>query len=141
MIKNLCVTFASFPGLKESLDLSKDIEDYLELEDTLVIEGNANKFKMPNIMVMATPKIPELKGIDKNSTLDDLSKSLNDLRKGGDDLLDGSKKLLDGNNQLNTNFAKFDQGVKSLDKGSKDLSSGIDKLNQSAPSLDNGAKV
>lgn len=138
--KKSSVTFASFPGLRESLDLSKDIEDYLELEDTLVIEGNANKFKMPNIMVMATPKIPELKGIDKNSTLDDLSKSLNDLRKGGDDLLDGSKKLLDGNNELNTNFAKFDKGVKSLDKGSKDLSSGIDKLNQSAPSLDNGAK-
>lgn len=139
--KKSSVTFASFPGLKESLDLSKDIEDYLELEDTLVIEGNTNKFKMPNIMVMATPKIPELKGIDKNSTLDDLSKSLNDLRKCGDDLLDGSKKLLDGNNELNTNFAKFDQGVKSLDKGSKDLSSGIDKLNQSAPSLDNGAKT
>lgn len=139
--KNSSVTFASFPGLKETLDLSKDIQDYLELEDTLVIEGNTNKFKMPNIMIMATPKLPELKDIDKNSTLDDLYKSLNDLKKGSDDLLNGSKKLFDGNNELNSKFAQFDQGVKSLDSGSKALNSGIDKLNQSAPSLDKGAKT
>ena len=139
--KNSSITFASFPGLKETLNLSKDFEDYLDLEDTLIIQGNTNKFKMPNIMVMATPKIPELKNINKNSTLDDLSKSLNDLRQGGDKLLDGSKKLFDGNSELNSKFAQFDQGVKTLDNGSKALNNGINKLNQAAPTLDKGAKT
>lgn len=138
--KNCSVTFASFPGLKESLDLSKDIKNYLELEDTLVIQGDTKKFEMPNIMILASPKLPDLKNINENSTLNDLSKALNDLSKGGDELLAGSKKLLDGNNELNSNFAKFDQGVKALDKGSKDLNSGINKLNDSAPTLNKGAK-
>lgn len=138
--KNCSVTFASFPGLKESIGLSKDIEKQLKLEDTLVIEGETNKFEMPNIMIMATPKLPELKGIDENSTLNDLSKALNDLRKGGDELLTGSKKLSNGNSELNSNFTKFDQGVKALDKGSNDLSNGINKLSESAPTLNKGAK-
>ncbi|CEO22742.1 hypothetical protein [Paraclostridium sordellii] len=138
--KNSSITFTSFPGLKETLELDKDLQKYIDLEDTLVIEGQANKFEMPNIMIVSTPKLPELKGIDENSTLNDLSKSLNDLKKGGDDLLDGSKKLLDGNNELNSNFAKFDEGVKSLAKGSTSLSEGINKLNQSAPTLNLGAK-
>ncbi|MGL5640804.1 MAG: hypothetical protein ACRDDM_00965 [Paraclostridium sp.] len=138
--KNCSVTFAAFPGLKESIDVSKDIEKYLELEDTLVIEGETTKFEMPNIMIISTPQLPELKGIDENSTLSDLSKSLKDLKNGGDELLTGSKKLLDGNNELNSNFKQFDQGVKSLDKGSNDLNNGINKLNESAPTLNNGAK-
>lgn len=138
--KNCSITSAAFPGLKETLDLKTDISDYLELEDTLVIEGNTTNFKMPNILIMATPEIPDLKKIDENSTLDDLSKALNDLKKGGDDLLDGSKKLLDGNNELNSNFAKFDKGVKSLDKGANDINEGINKLGKATPTLNQGAK-
>ncbi len=138
--KNCSVTFTSFPGLKESIDVSNDIEKYLKLEDKLVIEGKTTKFEMPSIMIMATPQLPELKGIDENSTLSDLSQALDKLKKGGDELLNGSKKLLDGNNQLNSNFAKFDKGVKSLDKGSNDINNGISKLSKATPTLNQGAK-
>lgn len=139
--KNCSVTFAAFPGLKESLDLDDKIEKYINIEDELIIEGNTTKFDLPTMMIVATPGDVDLKNIDESSTLNELSDALADLQKGSSDLLDGSKKLLDGNNELNSNFAKFDQGVKTLDKGSNELNSGINKLASSVPTLNEGTKT
>lgn len=137
--KNSSITFASLPGLKESLNIGSDLIDILNLKDTLVIEGKATNFKMPNIMVAASPEVGEIDKLDKDSSFGDLKKSIDDLQKGADALLDGTEKLSKGTSELNEKYKLFNNGVKTLDSGVGQLSQGIDKLGSSAPLLSKGA--
>ncbi|MDY2736914.1 MAG: hypothetical protein SOV48_13150, partial [Intestinibacter sp.] len=51
---NASITFVSLPGFSESLDLSKDMNDYLNLKDEIVITGNTTDFQVPTIMFAVT---------------------------------------------------------------------------------------
>ncbi|MFQ9286945.1 MAG: hypothetical protein ACLR3X_01915 [Intestinibacter bartlettii] len=44
---NASITFVSLPGLSQSLDLSDDLNSYLNLKDEMVITGNTTNFKVP----------------------------------------------------------------------------------------------
>ena len=65
---NASITFVSLPGLSESLDLSKDMNDYLNLKDEIVITGNTTNFQIPTIMFAVTSDITgTLEDIDEDN--------------------------------------------------------------------------
>lgn len=92
---NNIVTFAAFPGLKESLDINdKDLD--INLDNKLVIEGYANEFELGPIMITATTELPDLSNLKKADSLDDIKDSLNKLNDASNELLKGTKALNEG---------------------------------------------
>ena len=137
---NASITFVSLPGLSDSLDLSEDMNDYLDLKDEIVITGNTTDFKVPTIMFAVTSDITDtLEDMDEDMDFSELKDSLDKLQQGGADLVDGAKKVADGTETLNSNYVKFDNGVKTLDNGVGSLKNGADKLANNLPTLNNGA--
>ena len=76
---NQFITFLAMPGLSESLDL-KDSGfselNGLDFPETLTIEADAEKFKLPSMTVAATPKLVDS---DKLAQTDDVSKLVSNL--------------------------------------------------------------
>ena len=137
---NASITFVSLPGLSQSLDLSDDLNSYLNLKDEMVITGNTTNFKVPTIMFAVTSDITStLEDIDDDMDFSELKDSLQKLQDGGADLVDGAKKVADGTDTLNSKYSQFDDGVKTLDNGIGTLKSGADTLASNLPTLNNGA--
>lgn len=92
---NNIVTFAAFPGLKESLDINdKDLD--INLNNKLVIEGYTNSFELGPIMITATTELPDLSNLKKADTLEEIKNSLNKLNDASNELLKGTKALNEG---------------------------------------------
>lgn len=118
--KTIAVGFA-LPGMKESLDVDKDIPNKIE------ISMQVENFELGNIMSFATPKVLE------EGTLDDIYEELDDVYSQVYDLEDASKQLEDGTITLR-------DGIITLNNGAKDLRTGASNLNDGANKLNNGAK-
>ena len=81
---NASITFVSLPGLSQSLDLSDDLNSYLNLKDEMVITGNTTNFKVPTIMFAVTSDITStLEDIDDDMDFSELKDSLQKLQDGG----------------------------------------------------------
>lgn len=111
----------TLPGMKESLNLDKDIPNKLE------ITMQATDFELGNIMSFATPKILE------EGSLDDIYDDLDEVYSQVYDLEDASKQLEDGTITLR-------DGIITLNNGANDLNNGAQTLNSGAQTLNNGAK-
>ena len=118
--KTIAVGFA-LPGIKESLDIDKDIPNKIE------ISMQVENFEIGNIMSFATPKVLE------EGSLDDIYEELDDVYSQVYDLEDASKQLEDGTITLR-------DGIITLNNGAKDLRTGASTLNDGANKLNNGAK-
>src|SRR5699024_7069328 len=70
---NQVVTFVAFPGLQESLDIDRDV---IDIPEDITIEAETNKFEIGSIMIVATPKIPEMDSLDDAENLDELTDGL-----------------------------------------------------------------
>ena len=114
---NNIITFAAFPGLKESLGLSDDelkSDDKLKdinFSNKITIEAKTDKFELSPIMITATSTLPNLDGIKEADTIDELKDSLSSLKDASDKLLDGTKQLNDG---IQTAKSKLDKGLNAL---------------------------
>lgn len=97
---NQVVTFIALPGLKESLNINKDVDEALDLKDELEITADVENFEMGPIMVTATPKIPEVKEFKEAKNFDELFDGLDKLKDASSKLEDGSLKLKDGSLKL-----------------------------------------
>ena len=137
---NASITFISLPGLSKSLNLSSDLNNYLNLKDEIVITGNTTNFKVPTIMFALTSDITgTLEDIDGDMNFSELKSALQQLEDAGTELVDGAKQVADGSETLNSSYSKFDDGVKSLDSGITTLKEGSDTLANSLPTLNEGA--
>jgi len=92
---NKVVSFVSFPGLKESLDI-KTNEFGIDIPENLEITADASKFKMGPILITATPELPDMKEIKAADSLEDLRNGLNDLKNATNKIQDGAVKLNEG---------------------------------------------
>lgn len=97
---NQAITFIALPGLKESLSINKDVEDLIDLKDSLEITAEVKNFEMGPIMMTATPKIPEVKEFKDAKNFDELFEGLDKLKDASTQLEDGSFKLKDGSQKL-----------------------------------------
>lgn len=121
---NSIVTFISLPGLKDSLNVDKDLID-LDLQESLEVTADAENFKLGPIMITATPNLPDVKAFKEAKNISELKDGINELKDASTQLKDGAKKLSDG---------------ESLFAGKMgDLVSGVDKLNSGSSTLKNGS--
>lgn len=108
---NQAITFIALPGLKESLSINEDVEDLIDLKDSLEITAEVKNFEMGPIMMTATPKIPEVKEFSDAKNLDELFEGLDKLKDASTQLEDGSFKLKDGSQKLKDGLNKANDKV------------------------------
>jgi len=118
----------AFPGLQESLDVSKDT---IDIPDSIEISMDAEEFEMNTIMSCATPKFVEVDDLEILDNLDEIYEKANALKSATTQLVQGAEKLNNGASQL-------DDGLDSLLSGATELSDGADQLNSGATKLSNG---
>lgn len=108
---NQAITFIALPGLKESLSINKDVEDLIDLKNSLEITAEVKNFEMGPIMMTATPKIPEVKEFKDAKNFDELFEGLDKLKDASTQLEDGSFKLKDGSQKLKDGLNKANDKV------------------------------
>lgn len=116
----------STPGLYESLDY-KELKDL----DTIKITMDTEKFELPSIYAMATPKLLETEDLKIFDKLDSLSKSVNTLQSSINKIESGSKDLLEGMKTLSS-------GSKELAKGVNSIYENLEKIKAGTISVDDG---
>ncbi|MCX7904193.1 MAG: hypothetical protein N2486_06745 [Caloramator sp.] len=122
---NQVVTFITFPGLKESLNLKGDL---LDISDKLIIEADAQKFKLSPIMITATPKMVNIDKIEGADNVNELIDGIKKIKEATEKLNDGSKKLAEGSKELYNNMNKLTDGLDKLSSASKDVKDGIQRI-------------
>lgn len=120
---NNIITFASFPGLEESLGVG-DIDLGVNLTNKLTINAEVKNFSMSPIMVTATSELPNIDSLNEASTLDELKSSLQELKDASSKLVEGSSKLDTG---IQTAFSKLSSGISVVN--TSEVQSGINMLN------------
>lgn len=132
--KNQVITFISFPGLKESLNVEnktlRELED--KLQDELVIEAEVTDFEMNSIMTVVTPEIPEITLGDDDDQLTDVGEGVDELTSATDKLVDGSQKLYQGQQTFNKKMHQLGQAFTQLNQGAFKLSGGLAQLKEKA---------
>lgn len=113
------VVALSAPGLYESLDLKE-----LKGMDTIKLELDTEKFELPSLYAMATPKLLEESDLKIFDQMNALTKNVNTLQTSIDKIEEGSKELLNG--------------MSALSSGSKELSSGINTVYKSLEEMKKG---
>ena len=149
----ICLGIA-FPGMRENLDLSKDV---LDLPESVVIKAKTDKFEIDGTYTVAltglfgdidtdtdeiTDKLDELESAfgKLKSASSKLVKGSKALSKGTGTLSSGTSALSDGTSALKKKSNTLAGGVSKLYKGSKNLSSGTSQIKEGASQAVDGAK-
>jgi putative membrane protein len=122
--RNVVVGFG-MPGMKESLDMSSDIADEVNIPEGFTVEADVTDCEMNSTFTVALTDI--FKDIDLN---DELKDSMKDLTDAAVKLVDGTKDLYDGTNKLNDKYKEFYDGIGTLKSGVSDLNDGAKELNK-----------
>ena len=131
------VSHIALPGLKESLNLEKDLKS---IKDKLEITADVVDFEMESIMFAVTSEFPEIDAIDSAKDLDDLMDGLDKIEEASDKLIEATEKLADGQKELDKGIDKFIEGANKLSLGSNDLLNGSNKLKDGISSAHAGSK-
>ena len=121
------------PGMKESLDLSDDIADDVDIPEGFTMEADVTDCEMSSAFTVAMSDIFSDIDFDNIDGLDDLKDSMKDLTDAAVKLVDGTKDLYDGTTTLNDKYKEFYDGIGTL-------KSGVSDLNDGAKELDDGAQ-
>lgn len=119
----------SAPGLYESFDLKE-----LKGLDEIKIEFDTNKFELPSIYSMASPKIIKESDLAIFDRLNRLDKNVSILQTSINKIEEGSKELLNGMNTLNT-------GSNAISKNLTFVLENLNKIKKGTVSVDNGLKM
>ena len=121
-----------FPGLQESLGISKD---KIDIPNTIELTMDAEDFEMNNIISYATPKVLEESDLNMFDDLDEIYSKVNELQDASNQLVDGTSKLNEGANSLNEGANKLNKGANDALNGAKLISSKV-KLSTSSLARD-----
>ncbi|MFA9466756.1 MAG: hypothetical protein ACERKN_21050 [Velocimicrobium sp.] len=130
--KDIVVGYA-LPGLEESLDLSNDIKEDIDIPTSVTITADATEFELGGTYTLATAEFMDDINMDHIDAVDDLKDSMEDLKDASSKLVDGSEKLADGVGTLKEKSGDFTDGIDTL-------SNGLTQLNTGANSLEDGIK-
>lgn len=163
---NQAVSFATVPGLKESLymyDTSK-----VNIPDTLDVTADVKDFRLSTIMMLVSP-VPDMSSLNSSVNVSDLLSKLDQLYSAGSELKDATATLNSGEQAFASGVAQlyaglvtagtsFDEaaagatelsnktsslgqlvsGASDLYNGASDLNGGLDKIVAGLPTLTGG---
>lgn len=135
----------AFPGLQESLDISKNI---IDIPSSVEISMEASDFEMNNIMTYITSKVIEDDDLSIFDDLDKIFSEVNTLQSASKQLEDGSNTLRQGTKTYNEKSKEFNSALKQVSKGISsanssysEINSAIGLINSSTSTLQDGAKT
>ena len=102
-----------FPGLQESLGISKD---KIDIPNTIELTMDAEDFEMNNIISYATPKVLEESDLNMFDDLDEIYSKVNELQDAANQIQDGSSKLNDGAKTLRNGASTLNDGANELSR-------------------------
>lgn len=126
----------ALPGIRESLDLSKndsDIPDYVE------VTANASNFALKSTMTYASCDFANEFDTDEIADVDDLTEALDKASSAVTQLVDGSSALYDGLSKLLEKSGEMTSGIDALYSGATELSTGLSTLDSNSTNLKSGA--
>ena len=134
----------AFPGLQESLDISKNT---INIPSTVEITMDATYFEMNNIMTYVTSKIVEDDDLNIFNDLDKIFSQVNTLQSASKQLETGSNTLKEGtinysekSKEFNSALKQVSKGISSANSSYTEINSAINLINNSTSTLQTGAK-
>ena len=144
--KDIVVGYA-LPGLEESLDLSNDLKEDIEIPTSVTITADATEFELGGTYTFATAEFMDDIDMSDIDAVDELKDSLDELKDASSKLVDGTKELADGVGTLKEKSGEFTDGISTLsdgltkvNKGAKDLQTGVKSYTTGADQLAAGIK-
>jgi len=151
------VTYASVPGLEESLDIDdEDFDDMFDLPKELILKADVYDFEMGDILITAISDASILNDIEGfDDIIDETEDGVEDLSDASEEVQSGIETLSDGTGELLSKFGEFNDGMFSLkdsmsimedsinDKileGSIELTSGVDEFKEKTEELKDGTE-
>lgn len=136
--KNIIVGIA-LPGMEESLDLSDDMKEDIEIPSSLTITADVTDFKMGATFTLATTEFMDDIDMTKTTKVDELKDSMDELKDASKKLVSGSADLADGVGTLKDKSGDFTNGITVLSDGLNQLYKGAGSLETCVKSYTAGA--
>lgn len=132
------INYVTLPGIADNFDgiMEDALEDFdSNLKEEFNITADVEDFEMPEIVIAAATSLVDLKDININDKVTELTEGIDELEEASKKIEDGvsllSDKLdeFDGKmGELRNGYAKFDNAVKDVLAGTGQLVSGTDQL-------------
>lgn len=135
---NQLLSLVSLPGMKENFQgiLPEELKDFEDqLQDTFTIQAKTENFSMPTIMMAAATNLVELKEINLNDKLTQLSEGMEELQAASEQLEDGTGALSDAMGQFDAKMGTFTSSYQEFDSGLMDALQGAGKLREGTRQL------
>ena len=97
----------AMPGLKKSLNLSKDIEKDVEIPEDVTVEADVTECEMSESFTVAMTDVLDEIDLDDLDSIDDLQDSISKMTKAASKLSKGTKSLYEGADTLSTKYKEF----------------------------------
>ena len=133
------VVGVAIPGLKESLDLSSDLSDKINIPESFTMEADVTNCPVKSTYTVALTDLLKNFDFSDNEDLDELKDNLNDLDDAALKLVDGTSDLFDGVDTLDEKYKEFADGISTLQDGVGELSEGATTLSDGISSYTSGA--
>ena len=134
----------AFPGLQESLNISKNT---IDIANSVELTMEASDFDMNNIMTYVTSKIVEDDDLSLFNDLDKIFNQVNTLQSASKQLETGSNTLKEGtitysekSKEFNIALQQFSKGMSNANSSYNKIDSSINLINNSTSTLQTGAK-
>ena len=138
--QNQLASFVLLPGLKENYDGIESFESILSeldgiLTDKITITADVENFSMPMIDFAAASSLDELKEINLNDKVTQLSDGMESLQEASAELKDGTELLHEALGQFDEKMGEFQSSYQQFDSGLASAAAGAQKLNSGAKEL------
>lgn len=137
--RNIVIGVA-MPGLKDSLNISKDQAKNVTLPESLEITADVTDFQMDSTFTVAMSDVLKELDVDGIADTDELTDALDELEDAALKLVDGSSELSDGANTLKDKYTEFNDGVRTLKDGISQLNGGAKTLDSAVGAYTKGAE-
>lgn len=129
------------PGLKDSLNLSEELEEKAEIPEGFTITADVTDFEMGTTYTIATSELFRDLDQDMDESLNSLKDSMQELKDSSRKLTDGTADLDDGVKELKDKSGEFTDGIGTLNNGLKELETGADSLSEGIKSYTDGTRT
>ncbi len=138
--QNQLASFVLLPGLRENFDGIESFDSILSeldeiLTDKITITADVENFSMPMIDFAAASSLDELKEINLNDKVTQLSDGMQSLQEASSELKEGTELLHKALGEFDDKMGEFQNSYQQFDSGLASAAAGAHKLNDGAKEL------
>lgn len=138
--QNIVIGYAC-PGLQESLKLSDDLDDTVDIPNYVEISANTENFELEFTATVISNGLFSEMNLNDLDDIDEFIDSMSELSDASGALTDGTSELTDGISTLCGYLNQYTTSIGSLDEGAAALTAGLQTLNSQKDKLISGANT